>query len=605
MTKAVKMVKTKHRFYNRLFLFNALIFVIILFIFATVAAQLSFQIELGRLQQKNRDALSAVCSYYDTKHDEFVSMVYPFYDDRDNYGMLTELLESAGPFKFEESPYVKRDIAERMTRLVARDEDVEAVFLYSNVSHKQFVYWKRFNTFEQILGQNIYTERLNQSVIGRVPLGIRTLNVTTSSVKPVVYGIASSVGTMNTRNNAGKLVIAYNNATLHRVYQKYARDLEGQCLILSDEGEIIFNSSGENSFAKYPDMTITKVNNTQMTINDKNYYILTLSKPARKYTGVMIIPVESYSGKAGSTSNIIYASCTGFAILSVLLYFIAGLRVSRRVMELENAMERVGSHNLQYRIHLTGKEDEFEHIGEYFNKMCDDLQENIGRMYIYELKQKSAELGALQARINPHFLYNSLETVRARLLSDGNEEASDMIAQLASIFRSITKEKIVYSIRQEISFIRMYLNLFSFRHAGNISFEIQLDENILEFGIMKYLLQPIVENYFIHGYEQTRDDNWLCIRGYSENDAVYLVVEDNGKGIEPDRLLDIRRKLESPTNDLDDSYGLSNVNERIRLIYGAKYGLLIESTPGEKTSIVLLMKALTCEQLETIISGPV
>jgi len=122
---------------------------------------------------------------------------------------------------------------------------------------------------------------------------------------------------------------------------------------------------------------------------------------------------------------------------------------------------------------------------------------------------------------------------------------------------------------------------------------------------MKYLLQPIVENYFIHGYEQTRDDNWLCIRGYSENDAVYLVVEDNGKGIEPDRLLDIRRKLESPTNDLDDSYGLSNVNERIRLIYGAKYGLLIESTPGEKTSIVLLMKALTCEQLETIISGPV
>ena len=605
MPKITNRRKGRHHFYNRVFLLNAIVFLIILVVFATVASRLSFQVELDRLQQKNRDALAAVCSYYDTKHDEYVNMVYPFYDDRANYLMLSDLLESTNTLAFEEDPYLKRDIADRMARLVARDEDVEAVFLYSNVSRRQFVYWKRFNTFEELLGQDVYSERLQKTVIGRVPFGVRTLNATTLSVKPKVYGIASSVGTLHTRTNSGKMVIAYNAELLHRVFQRYSGSIAGQCLILSDEGEVIFNSTGDYPVVKYPNMELTNANGTSRMVDGENAYILTLVNPARKYTGLMIVPVGSYAGKANATSNVIYASCAGFALLSALLYFLAGLRVSRRVTELETAMDKVGANNLQYRIHLKGREDEFEHIGQFFNRMCDDLQENIDRMYVYELKQKNAELGALQARINPHFLYNSLETIRARLFADGNEEASDMITQLASIFRSITKEKTVYSIRQEINFIRMYLNLFAFRHGGNLRTEIDADADIMECGIVKYLLQPVVENYFIHGYDQRRQDNCLTIRGGLDGGIVTMMVCDNGKGIEPGRLQEIQEMLMAPIDGTDGSYGLSNVNARIRLIFGPQYGLAVESKPGESTCIILRVRAMTCEALEEALAHPI
>jgi len=592
----------KHRFYNRLFFFNALVSLIILIVFATVASRLSFQVEMNRLQQQNREVLAAVCSYYNTKHDEYVNMVYALYDIRSNYLMLTDLLENTGTPAFEADPFSRREITDFMKRLVARDEDVEAVYLYSNAAARQFVFQKRFNTFGQVPGEDVYTERLKKNVIGRVPLGVRIQSVPNLSGMMRTYGIASSVGTLNTRTNAGKLVIAYNEEPLRRVWQRYARGMTGQCLILSDEGEVIFNSSGQYDASHYTQMALSGANEETIEVEGEKSYILTLPNPARKYTGLMVVPVKAYTKQASMTSYLIYASCAGFALLSILLYFLAGWRVSRRVTELESAMEKVGSHNLSYRIVLRGNEDEYEHIARFFNKMCDDLQENIDRMYLYELKQKSAELGALQARINPHFLYNSLEAVRAKVLADGNEEASDMIAQLAGIFRGILKGKAICTVRQEMEFLRMYLNLFSFRHGGNLEVVMAVDANVLELGMIKYLMQPVVENYFVHGYDQERLDNRLTFHGYRDGEVLVLNVCDNGRGITPERLMEIRDRLDTPIDETDASYGLANVNERIRLVFGSEFGLSLESEPGVFTKISLRLKALRCDDLEKILT---
>ncbi len=618
----------KRRFYNRLFFMNAIVFILVLFLFATIMSRLSFQVESARIQQKNREVLQSVCDYYNVKHNEYVNMVYPLYDDRTTYTIMSDLLEGNDASDFESDPFLRKDIAERMGRLIARDNDVEAIYFISNETNRQYAFMKRYNTFEQIFSFGGFSERAQKPVIGRVPLGFSYLGEKATVDVPGVYGIVSSVGTMNITNNAGKMIIAYNIKPLQKVFDRF-RNSAVKCLIVSDEGVIIFSSSGDYSEKKFDQMPLLQYDATETMFHGEKNIVLTYANPARKYTGILLIPSKLYLSQAIKTSVPIFLSCLGFAVLTILLYLFAGMRVSYRVRELEDAMDLVGSNQLSYRIPMKGNEDEFDHIAAFYNRMCNDLQNNIDRLYLSEIKEKNAALGALQARINPHFLYNSLEAIRARVQEDGNVEASDMIAQLASMYRSITKEKMVYTIQQEIQFIKIYLNLFSFRHGDDFDVSINMDANIMSYGILKYLLQPVIENYFVHGYrtiaseyrqekadslhtdastEQTiivhpqkleTKRNHLTIIGKKIADDIVIKVCDNGKGIEKQRLEILRESLNNH-EEQTASFGLKNVHERIQLVFGKECGLRVESEPGASTCFTLHIKALTCEEIEKI-----
>jgi two-component system sensor histidine kinase YesM len=142
------------------------------------------------------------------------------------------------------------------------------------------------------------------------------------------------------------------------------------------------------------------------------------------------------------------------------------------------------------------------------------------------------------------------------------------------------------------------LNLFSIRYASRLDFDIDVDAEVLAYGIPKNLLQPIIENYFVHGIHLDRDDNAFSIRGYARDGDIVFEFEDNGRGMTEARLQEIRRRLEEDDAKGTESYGLTNVNERIRLVYGQGYGLRFESGERGRTKVEARIRALTCEQLE-------
>ena len=298
--------------------------------------------------------------------------------------------------------------------------------------------------------------------------------------------------------------------------------------------------------------------------------------------------------------NFLFVIFSAMVVISAILYFLSGSLFSRRVEELTKGMQRIGSHNLNYRIPQRGRKDEFEDIAIRFNEMCDELQDTINREYISEIKKKNAKLSALQAGVNPHFLYNTLEAIRIKAIDDGNKDVGEMIVLLANVFRSIVRDKTFTPIYKEINTCSMYLDIFSLRYASSLEYEMDIQPGILEYSIPQNLLQPIIENYFIHGIRNDSDKNRFLVKGWMEKKDILFSFWDNGRGVNKSRLKEIQKKFTQKEIDME-SYGLANVHERIRLVYNKPYGLWINSDENLYTNVTVRIKALNCEELKSSI----
>jgi two-component system sensor histidine kinase YesM len=216
--------------------------------------------------------------------------------------------------------------------------------------------------------------------------------------------------------------------------------------------------------------------------------------------------------------------------------------------------------------------------------MLDDLNLYIDRVYKAEIKQKHTELAALQARINPHFLYNTLEVIRMRAISQGAQDVGEMIYSLSALFRTFVQQKTIYLLKDELEACRLYLELFRIRYKDKFSYEIECDLMLGGKQVLQMSLQPIIENYIVHGLRTDRTDNRIHIRALSSAKGIHVRIEDNGHGITPDRLEEIRLEI-SPDAPEGESFGLRSVNERLKLLYGDEYGIELESQPEVGTII--------------------
>ncbi|WP_297523274.1 sensor histidine kinase [uncultured Clostridium sp.] len=271
--------------------------------------------------------------------------------------------------------------------------------------------------------------------------------------------------------------------------------------------------------------------------------------------------------------------CIALALIDMLVFAIAEgiiyLKIKKLNSRLENtvdAMGKVQSGDLTVRIKTNNENDELSYIGDSFNEMCEELDRYIKRSYLAEINQKNAEMKHLQSQINPHFLYNTLEVIRMKAICNGDKEVGKMLYNLAVLFRSQLKEKDIITIKTELDYCKKYLELFKFRYQEKFNYEINCDQELLENNIIKFVLQPIIENYVVHGVRLADSDNKLDIRIESQGNDINIYIIDNGIGISTEKLEQIKTKL-SDKNLQSDSIGIVNVNQRIKNIYGDKYGV--------------------------------
>ncbi|WP_219836901.1 sensor histidine kinase [Paenibacillus sp. R14(2021)] len=281
-------------------------------------------------------------------------------------------------------------------------------------------------------------------------------------------------------------------------------------------------------------------------------------------------------------------------LLSALLISAMSVGLTRRLSELAVKMKRLNKDNFDSYVGVKGN-DEVAQLGEMFNLMVRRLRELISEVYQSEidrqenaLRTKEVELYALQTQINPHFLFNTLNMIRGKLLIAGDRENAKVIGLLAKSFRMMLKKGgQTIRLAEELEFIDSYLQIQRYRFGDKFNYTIDVNGDDLDVSVPKLCIQPLVENAVTHGVELSPDPSEIRITGRRENGKLLLTVQDNGGGIELERLSEIRRRLDEGGLTGDAHIGLPNVQRRLRNLYGDEFGLRLSSEAGAWTEVTM------------------
>jgi len=301
-------------------------------------------------------------------------------------------------------------------------------------------------------------------------------------------------------------------------------------------------------------------------------------------------------------------------ILSVILIFsavgfavVAAWSLSRSIYtpikKLHDVTTTITKNDLQA-LMTSDNVDEITELGMSFNIMIGKIKELLDSKMKEQENLKKAELRALQAQINPHFLYNTLDTIIWMAESKKTEQVVEIVSALSSFFRiSLSKGMDWITIGEEVERIRSYLTIQKMRYRDILDFNISVDEDVTENTILKLILQPLVENALYHGIKNKRQGGTINIHARRKStDEILIEVEDNGIGFTPEKLAQLRAELEDDSGDIkmENGFGIGNVNTRIRLYYGKQYGLTINSeyNTGTRVTLVIPAKLETFPQTE-------
>ena len=389
----------------------------------------------------------------------------------------------------------------------------------------------------------------------------------------------------------GAIIMNINTQSIYNsmLYQQYK---DGRLFFLVNADNKIIISSELSYFNTYPDdiglntLTIeSNPKNSVYEINDKNYVVLSGDSTISDYKYISAYPLELYEHKLSTMKLQIIGILLLLMIIIFILAYVASVRsyspLNEIISFLDNSqppadsIEEEDKNELMYIINSIQT-----HINDK-TKMAEILEERM------KLLRKS-QYDMLQTQINPHFLYNTLETINwmAYNMSNSENPVSKSLINLASFFRNTLTSGYFVSIENEIKYTKEYVNILALRYGDLFDIEWDIDESILSYTIIKICLQPIIENAVYHGIKQKNDKGLIKIKGLCDDNNIILIVSDDGVGIEKDALDELNKTLSETSFTNEKSHiGLSNVNQRIKIIFGDSYGIHVESTVGVGTDV--------------------
>lgn len=296
---------------------------------------------------------------------------------------------------------------------------------------------------------------------------------------------------------------------------------------------------------------------------------------------------------------ILGTTCAGFVLLFLIGSFsLFSKRITEPIEELCGHTRELAKGKLECNA-PTSNITELQVLSDQYNQMVIQIRKLIDNIKLEQEHQRQTELQLLQSQINPHFLYNTLDAIVWLAEGRQHEKVVQMITAFSSFLRiGLNKGHDFIRIREEAEHVRSYLEIQHFRYEDILEYEIEIDPAISGYYILKLMLQPIVENALYHGIKNKRDKGFLKVSGWEEKGVVIFQIEDNGIGMKPEKLEQVRRLVsQEQTLNRSENFGMANVAERIRLNYGAEYGLLIESEYGKGTVVTVRLPAQSiCRQ---------
>lgn len=416
--------------------------------------------------------------------------------------------------------------------------------------------------------------------------------ISSSHVQNVIQGSYDWVVTLS-RNISrreepeagGVFFVDLNYSAISDLCERLSLGSRGYIYILDENGGIVYHPQQQLIYSGMKQELIIEVMNTEASsflTEDGRLYTISRSEE----TGWIVVGVSMESElmrRVDAALKIYLLIAVGLFMAALLLAYLLSDEITKPIKALEHSMKEVEKGNFAHAALAVRDNNEIGNLSRSFNIMTEEIKNLIDQRDKEQQIKRRSELRALQSQINPHFLYNTLDSIIWMAEWGKNQEVVRMTSSLAKLLRrSISNEQEVVTVAEEVEYTESYLTIQKMRYKDKLEYEITIEKEILQAKVVKLILQPLVENSIYHGIKYKEGKGTVRIAGYLAGGCTCLEVQDDGIGMEKETLEKIFEKHVRDTRS--NGVGLKNVNERIQLYYGAEYGITFESAPGKGTT---------------------
>lgn len=387
----------------------------------------------------------------------------------------------------------------------------------------------------------------------------------------------------------GKLLVRVNLDTIVSDLPKPNGDWAGN-IVISDRDHVFYSEKGMDDLNNYHFVAKNEQGYGIEKINGERSFVNHFTTDFEGWTYWSIIPFNKMFSKITAVKySLVFVFMLMFIIL-ISLGFNFLRRITNPILELAGTMQKVqnGDFNIVNSLNPSKiYEDEVGILYRNFKTMIQRIDELIQENYSKQLLIKETEFKALQSQINPHFLYNTLESINWLAIINKQKQISSMVEALGNLMRnSINFKEDIITVEEELEIVNSYLTIQKYRFDDRLEFQMGVPSHFMKCRIPKLILQPLLENSFKHAVETSVYTSVIKLEAYQEEDKLFIRVEDNGPGIDP---LILEKVKEGKVKPKGTGIGLNNIDNRIKLFNGEEYGLRIENLLGKGTAITVVL----------------
>lgn len=421
--------------------------------------------------------------------------------------------------------------------------------------------------------------------------------LTTSHVQNIVaddyqWVVTLSNGIRNTGTGKieGVFFIDLNYSSISSLCDSIDLGNRGYVFILDSNGDIIYHPKQQLIYSGVLEENIEQLlenaQSNHLTLDGEKIYFT--AKSEKTGWTVVGLTYKSEMMEQMNTTKVMYIILTLMILaIATLAAVVLSDALTKPIKELRKSMKQVEMGNFDIQLEETDNGNEIGHLQNSFKIMIYKIRQLIEHSIAVQEAKRKSEIRALQAQINPHFLYNTLDSIIWMAESNKTAEVIQMTSALSKLLRkSISNEDELVTVEREIDYVKDYLTIQKMRYQDKLEYEIQVEEEVLKVPIAKLVLQPLVENAIYHGIKYKDSMGLITISGKVASDKVILQIKDNGLGMSEETLKSI---LESKPSEESKKVGIKNVHNRLQLYYGKEYGLQYESRPGEGTIVSIII----------------
>lgn len=396
------------------------------------------------------------------------------------------------------------------------------------------------------------------------------------------------------KKNLGYLVIGTNKEPFTRLCESIVDgDETGIVVIDKNGGEIAGAGKINKDVHKYllsKKFVNQKYNTREEHFSYRNYEIICSQMGLNSSIICKVVPKYSMQMQAYDIAYMPILLLVGMlAGLLPLLVIISNI-FTKPLRQVSEAIRKFAKGDFNQQVEVSTS-DEIGEVAICFNKMVGDIEKLINENYVITLKEKESELAALQSQINPHFLYNTLDSLYWQATEAGDDDIAESVYALSQLFKLVlSKGQGVITVGQEIELVARYLQIQKMRFSKRLNYNISVDENINKAKIPKLIIQPFVENAIVHGFENVSKPCELNLSGKREGEFLHFEIEDTGIGMSKDQVQEIwKQETDKYAKQRIGRYAIKNIKERLELKYGDNFKLEINSKIGVGTTVILIL----------------